>query len=160
MYRRVLSLLLLPCLVLSQSAAIPHTHAAGQPDGHDFRSHVHISQAPTTHQTSHGHHHGPGGHHHDDIDEVESTTPAQIPPLHQPDHDHDTNAIYFTVTDLGGTTRYEVREVVTASCLWSPTNEIPLSNTHSDLGCREFWGHPPPADFQSPLYILHLTLLI
>jgi hypothetical protein len=166
MYRRVLSILLLPGMVLSQSAALAHTHATGQSAGHDLRSHFHISPTHTTPQASyHGHHHhGPGGHHHhhDELDDDESATPTEIMPSHQPEpvSEHDTDAIYHSVTNLGVNTRFEVYEVVTVSCLWSLTDENSFSNDSSDLICKAFWGHPPPSDLQNPLYILHLTLLI
>ena len=37
LYRHVVSLLLLPCLLLPQSALLAHAHGGGQPAGHDQR---------------------------------------------------------------------------------------------------------------------------
>src|SRR5260370_1019302 len=66
MYRRVLCLLLLPCVLLTQSASLGHCHGDTEPAGHDLRPHFHTNLTSSCHG-HHGHHrHGPGGHHHHD----------------------------------------------------------------------------------------------
>ena len=102
MYRRVVTLLLLPGLLLSQAAVFGHTHGDGTHAGHDLRPHVHTSPPPADsthgrhhHHDDHGHHHhGRGGHrHHHDVEVPASDFPP-APPT-EPAPDHDSDAVYL-----------------------------------------------------------------
>src|SRR4051794_15689483 len=90
MGRRVVSLVLLPCLLLTQSAGFGHSHGGGQPPGHDSRPHMHVRVIPAARH--HGHRHSPhdhdGDHYHDRDDEPEAAPPPAAP------FDHDDDAVY------------------------------------------------------------------
>lgn len=163
MYRRVLSLLLVPCALLTQSAALVHAHC-GQAAGHDPRPHIHVKPAATDHEHRHdghhhhhGHSHGPGGHHHhhEDCDDHPDAQPVLPPdaPL-----DHDSDAAYLTVTDLVSG-RLAGFDPAAADCLglyYLPVNSV-VTGVSS---VRPAWVHPPPLVLNCPLYVRHLALLI
>src|SRR4051794_26287399 len=87
MYRRLVSLLLLPC-ALTPSAATAHGHAGGRPAGHDSRPHLHLKREAH----HHGHSHGGGvhHHHHDGLD----PDPAVPPPEATRAAGHDQDAFF------------------------------------------------------------------
>src|SRR2546430_8789890 len=98
MYRRLVSLLFLLCLVLTQTASLSHSHGGNKPPGHDLRPHFHISPRSEhrCHEQGH-HHHGPGGHHHHHHDGEDIAEPDALPrPQLGPLSDHDFDAIYIT----------------------------------------------------------------
>src|SRR5688572_12890353 len=89
MYRRVVALVLLPCLLLTQPACFAHVHGGDQLAGHDLCPHFHANTTPH----SHGHHHGHGGRHHHHEGEHEDQDPVSLP--HDvPSSDHDEDAVY------------------------------------------------------------------
>jgi hypothetical protein len=157
MLRRVVTLLLLPCLLLSQSAAIGHAHGGSLPAGHDLRPHVHASFAVSTHD-AHGHHDGHGCHHHHgeavghDADPV--TAVAQEHPV---PHDHD--AVYLPAESTVAP-RERLQNDFDFSA-WLVTIALVI-------GC-DFYAADPPLQARAsaaeraparPLYIRHLALLI
>jgi hypothetical protein len=156
MYRRVVSLLLVPCLLLTQSAALGHHHGGDQPPGHDLRPHVHTTPAPHDHE----HHHGPGSHDHHDDGEDESETARISPSLPQPLSDHDDDAVYVTVEFVVAGRVQSGQEVERAPWLPPSVNAAPAVRG----GLREWsapWPHAPPWIASAcPLYLLHLALLI
>jgi hypothetical protein len=162
MYRRVLSLLLVPCALLTQSVALVHAHY-GQATGHDPRPHVHVRSTVERehchggHHHHHGHHHGPGGHHHphDDSDTCLDSLPA-LPPGQPVDHDSD--AAYLTVTDLVSG-RLAGFDGVTADCVGFHYPSLIVAVPGVSQG-RPAWVHPPPIVPACPLYVRHLALLI
>src|SRR5829696_9036925 len=103
MYRGLVSLLLLPCLLLSRSAAFGHSHGGGEPAGHNSRPHLHVTSTPNepgSHHHHRGHHHGPDGHHHHHED---GATPDDSLPFqgvqNEPISDHDSDVIYLGEVD-------------------------------------------------------------
>lgn len=163
MLRRVLTLLLLPCLLISQSAALAHSHGGNQPAGHDLRPHVHVSLVAHVHDHQHGHshHHGTHSHHHDWDDEVApADADDQLASLHESAPGHDSDALYVSPDSV--TTARE--RVVTAfdHGVWL----LAVSAFVLDV---EAFAAPPcphprtsadPGSAARPLYIRHLALLI
>lgn len=161
MYRRVVSLLLLPCVLLTQSAAaFGHAHGGGQPGGHHLRPHVHTGPvAPERHD--HTDHHGHGGHHHhhdhgDDAPELTSqpTTPTEPLP------DHDSDAVYIAAVEAVVSGRPVLGDEPGATYSWA----IPCPRPFDVFSAITVTGlssspHPPPC-CSCPLYVRHLTLLI
>src|SRR5262245_36881514 len=84
MYRQVMSLILVPCVLLTQSVAFGHSHGGREPAGHGLRPHFHTKLG------SAGHHHHPG-----DTDAPEPGTPAA-----EPISDHDADAVYLDVVSV------------------------------------------------------------
>ena len=164
MYRRVVSLLLLPCVLLTQSAAVfGHAHGGVQPAGHDLVPHLHTNPVPTGHHHDHngGHHHGNGGHNHDVVDEVAPDAPV-TPPTQSPAPlpEHDSDSIYFHATDAVAVERSELP--VGSSVFWTAFACDLFSEAHVGGSTHLMvCAHPPPRlGHVCPLFIRHLALLI
>jgi hypothetical protein len=157
-FRRIVSLLLLPGLMLSQAAAAGHAHGDHTPADHSARPHVHTLPAAEDRHHAHGHHHGPGGHHHQHDDEDESA-PTVPPPQADPLSDHDTDAV-FVPTDAVVVERAASVEVIPVAVVWvvCDTGE-PIGATLSVFVYPARNGRPPP-DPACPLYVRHLALLM
>lgn len=168
MFRRVVCLLLLPCMLLTQSAAmLGHAHAGLRLPGHDLRPHFHTQPVPAGHDQdrshAHGLHHGPGGHHHHHDDTTYASEPdSQRTPLPELPSDHDFDAVYVTSVDVVVAVRCVLDDGADTSPFWATAAAInfvglwPNPSLHS---AKE--RHPPPPTGSScPLYVLHLTLLI
>ncbi len=163
MYRRVVSLLLLPCLLLTQSVAVGHSHAGPKPAGHDLRPHFHTTPAPAGHGHD-GHRHGPGGHHHPHAPADDSSAPAdETTPPAEPQSDHDSSAVYTASVDLVAHQRSSADTDPTGFVLWAIAWLNPSTTFLSASPPHEVanWTHPPPGSgYSRPLYVRHLTLLI
>lgn len=163
MYRRVLSLLLLPCVLLTQSVAFGHSHVGGQPAGHDLREHIHTNPVVVDSHNAHGHrhHHGPGGHHHHHDDVTDTAEPnAQPKPQPEQPSDHDTDAIFVNATDAVMVERSEAVTQVESLNWWSFSDSAPFAACDAVPPIRSvICAHPPPGQL-CPLYIRHLSLLI
>lgn len=150
MYRRVVSLLLLPWLLLTQSVSMGHWHEEGQPPGHGQRPHFHASSASLCHGDGHHHLH----HYHDD--ELPPVGLDKLPPL----SDHDSDAIYIDAADALVVERSEITEEISSPTWWvvSPTllsgvcESSPVASVDSQAR--------PPDGSGCPLYIRHLALLL
>ncbi|VTU01451.1 unnamed protein product [Gemmataceae bacterium] len=157
MFRRAVSLILLPCLVLTQSALVGHSHGGKEPPGHDHRPHFHAAEPAAPHD-----HHAPGGHHHHDDagnDEPEHATaePTDLKPL--PDHDDD--AVHFAVDMATGSGQNFDDTISVFSWQLLPLN----LSFGGVVGCPDRSPprpHPSPHPVASdcPLYVRHLALLI
>ena len=155
MYRRIVSLILLPGLLLTQSAALGHTHDGADPAGHGLRPHIHTNPTPVRHDHRGHHNHSPGGHHHDSSDVPE-------PSLPEPTRDHDDDAVYLTVEAVVARP-VQADDEGTSTLFWL----LPQLDVASDHGkdLSEYamrWTHSPPrmTSADCPLYIRHLSLLI
>lgn len=160
MYRRVVSLLLLPGLLLSQAAAASHAHGDCTPTDHSVRPHVHTLPAAADRHHAHGHHHGPGGHHHHHDDDDDSTpSPALPPPQTDPLSDHDTDAV-FVSTDAVAIERPTALETTDVAVVWiAPDTGGVVGGPLAVFVCPAGNGRPPP-DPACPLYVRHLALLM
>lgn len=171
MYRRVVSLALLPCLLLSQTAVLGHAHGGGQPAGHDLRPHFHT--APTghghhhddsdghSHHVHHRHHHHDedGGHTHADVDETRSEPAPRSPPT-QPDHDDD--AFFVAAVDATVSPRPQTGDEDTTAAWWVAVGLIPSAAAWDRPQTFSPTRGPPPPDPgpHCPLYVRYLALLI
>lgn len=159
MYRRVVSLLLLPGLLLSQAAAAGHTHGDHTPADHSIRPHVHTAPAVVADRHhARGHHHGPGGHHHyhDEDDEGSFPSPTVPPPQAEPPADHDADALFVPVVTVGVERPASVG-VFVAAVVWVVCEAV--GGTLGVFMCPAGNGRPPP-DPACPLYVRHLALLM
>jgi hypothetical protein len=97
MYRRVVSLLLLPAVLLTQGVGAGHSHDGFQPAGHDQTPHLHLCVF-----SSH-HHHDEAKHRHHDHDAALGG-PNRAESLGQPVplEDHDDDAVYFPTSVVLG----------------------------------------------------------
>jgi hypothetical protein len=164
MFRRVVSLLLLPCVLLTPLAAVlGHAHAGQGLPGHDLRPHVHTRTASHDHghrhQHGHGHTHGTGGQHdhHDDADAPGPRTPTAPSP--EPLSHHDSDAFYVAGVDVVAGGRPVVGPDLDTSSLWmapAPGGNAWACRGSSPPTCR--WH--PPSESSCPLYVRHRTLLI
>lgn len=164
MLRRVVSLLLLPCVLLTQSAVVlGHAHAGQRLPGHDLRPHVHTQAASHDHGHrhlhGHGHSHGTGAHHyHDDEDAPQPRMP--VAPSPEPLSHHDSDALYFVGVDVVAGGRSVVGPDLDTSSLW-----VALAPGGFARSCRDsspqppYCWHPPPKS-SCPLYVRLLALLI
>jgi len=158
MYRCVLSLLVLPGMLLSQSA-VGHGHDSDHPAGHDLRPHVHVQSASTA--NDHGHAHGHDGHHHDH-DDVSLPDPATGFDCRSKPTDHDADAVYFDIAVAAAAKRTSLEDSFAISLCRIANGPMLVADVwrfppeHSII-----WEHPPPSLIvHCPLYVRHLALLI
>jgi len=167
MYRRIVALLLLPCVVLPQSgAAFGHAHGGHEPADHALRPHFH-----TSHDSPHTHHaHTHQAHSHQDGDDhrveyglaaEESDRGDSASPLSE--HEHDSDAIYVHHVDIVVRPRTAACEVIGDLYLLFGLAEPQLSTAllvslgHGAVGP----SHPPPCGgYACPLYLWQRALLI
>ncbi|MCI0458241.1 MAG: hypothetical protein L0Z62_14850 [Gemmataceae bacterium] len=159
MYRRVVCLLLMPCLLLTQAASVGHCHGGFEPAGHELRPHFH-TQPPPVRQD---HHHGHGGHHHhhDDGDEVPEPD-TQPTPQPEPLSDHDSDAVFITSVDVVLNARSAVDDGLTASSLLAAGgSNLFIAFWPDPPNESANWTHSPPSSGCScPLHVRHRALLI
>lgn len=149
MPRRLVSLLLLPCVLLSQSATLGHAHACGLDAGGDPRPHVHTAPA----HDRHGH----GGHHHHDDSDSEPGAPSAR--LADPSPDGGSDAVYLAAFDVVPDSRGVVAGADKSTSYWAALLPSPPALSPAARG----GGTPSPPRLTGgscPLYIRLLTLLI
>lgn len=155
MFRRVVSLLALQCVVLGQMVpvALAHAHEGGQPVGHDSRPHAHLNPP----RPSHGHHeHDRDGRHPDHADaDTDDACPSV--PLPEEPSDHDTDAIYVASADALPDNRSagEERPILFA---WLGLS-VPATVIRTELRAAVNQNRPPPGR-ACPIYVRHLAILI
>ena len=161
MFRRVVSLVLLPCMLLTQSATFTHAHGGSPPAGHDLRPHVHTNTASASHHHGH-HHHGPGSHHHHHDDGDDAPEPDTQPPRPEPFSDHDSDAVYLASVDILVNERVGVDEELMASVrLASGSPDSFVAYWVGPASGWGYWTHPPPPSASSrPIYVRLCALLI
>ena len=161
MVRRVVALLLLPFVLLTQSAPFSHTHGGSQPAGHDLRPHIHLSLDSAGPDDGH-HHHGPGGHHHRHDAGDDCLEPETLPtPRPEPLSDHDSDAFYITGVDALVNDRPATDEDLTTSVYLASVGPDLFAHSWSYPPSESgYWTHPPPATARScPLYVRYRALL-
>ncbi|WP_198000412.1 hypothetical protein [Gimesia alba] len=158
MLRRILSLLLIPFVLLTQSVSFGHSHAGNQPAGHDLRVHFHVSSPEADEQHGHSHAHGTHsheheGHSHTDHDKPDSSQ-VEFP------FDHDSSAIYLNSTDLTSSSRSLLETELLLSFHWNAIEADALACSLS--AATPEWSRqdcaPPGAE--SPLFLRHHAFLI
>lgn len=164
MFRKLLTLLLLPCVLMSQSAVFGHAHGGSEPAGHELRPHLHTSGTSHEHDHSqehadegHHHHHGPGHHAHGQKEQRSDSNSQPVTPA-----EHDSDAVYLQCVDAVVASRVVVELEFPlllggAFDSWNPT-DVPTVPQSVDY-IR--WAHAPPLLGPScPLYLRQLSLLI
>lgn len=157
MYRRVVSNLLLPCVLLTQSVGVlAHSHCGRLPAGRDLRAHIHTNLgAPDS-----GH-----GHDHDDSGSHDGFTPRpQSQPISRPisNRGHDSDAIYIDRVDVVRGERSLLDDAFALYLLWdaagffSPTTMLAQTSLEGVTWSRA----PAPPGYDCPIYLWQLTLLI
>lgn len=155
MFRRVVSLLALQCVLLGQMVqpALLHAHDGDRPVGHDSRPHAHTY--PPRSAPLHEHKHGSSGHHHDADAETES-----LPSLPRPEQpsDHDSDAVYVTSADAVPGSRTVGDLKLSISLCWFG---VPVLGTviRSEPRPVATQNRPPPGR-DCPIYVRHLAILI
>ena len=150
---KILSALLIPCVLLTQSAiAFGHSHGGDEPAGHGERAHLHFDWfgSDSGHECKHHHkghsHHGHGGRH-------ASSAESQSP--------HDSDAVYFPDVDWGTSPQISIVNGLSLSLMCvaftgtTPSVEIGIPARPAILG-----AHGPPYGFDCPSYLSHLALLL
>jgi hypothetical protein len=172
MLRSIASLLLLPCVLLSQSAALcVHSHGGREPAGHDLRPHFHTNPVSAAHSHGH-HHHGSDGHHHHHGSDGhhpheggDGPVEPDTRPIPQPDplseHDHDSDAVYVACVDVILSGRSSLGEAA-VSLLWVASGLCLPGGLCPDRPQEALsWMHaPPPRGYACPLYLWQRALLI
>ncbi|MFL5329530.1 MAG: hypothetical protein ACJ8C4_11500 [Gemmataceae bacterium] len=148
MVRRLLTLILMPCLLLTQSAAMGFCCSEGEQSGQLRRPHIHTNCLFVWHD--HHHHLNCCHHHNDDFDDEEPTSNA-------PDHDDD--AVYVTAETLAAPRSSAEILTIDVSSALIPTDIV--CSSQLDLQRATRWW-PPPLDQSCccPIYLQHLSLLI
>jgi hypothetical protein len=163
MFRRVVSLLLLPYALLPLATAFGHTHGAVCPKGHDSRPHFHFNSEATKPESDfhhHGHRHGPGGRHHHDADAVPpADQPGQSPEFSEPSADHDSDAVYLNGSDVIARGRVETQAAFESSAMCRFVVVSNSAGKHAARHTLAAFGLPPP-HLACPIYVRHLALLI
>lgn len=169
MLQSVVTLLLIPCLLLNQSATFAHSHGDYTVEGHGARAHIHIAGKSSTadHDDKHDHHghshHGHShGHSHSDDHEGEPKPPTKERKNEScsTPFQHDADCVYVVDVVAAGLDRTTVKVFQFDSL----PSFVSTRWNSPDLQLRnhEKWSDwPPPLLFgDCPLYLRNLSLLI
>lgn len=160
MFRRIISLLLLPGVMLTQSAAaLSHNHGDEEPPGHGLRPHIHAHCGSIHHDRVH--------HRHDAEDaDAKRVAAENYCRLGDPDplskQQHDSDATYVTHLDSVVPQRTTTSDVLAASLLdvfAGPQVFTTVPDGPSPQAIDPTHRAPPPG-YDCPLYIWQLVLLI
>lgn len=160
MKRKWLVLLLMPGVLLTQSAALGHRHASCQPSRHDSRPHVHTRQETTKHGHTH-HHHGSSHHHHHDEDGNHVSGDTAPDGNDTPPRGHDDDAVYlatYVLSCVRETSDQEVQFVLDSFLALAGCLPIPLPWADQP----ESKVRPPPGFHlpRTPLSVTSIVLMI
>jgi hypothetical protein len=170
MLRRVITFLLLPCLLLAQSASLGHAHGNGAPAGHEARPHLHLAIAGQhQHTDGHRHHHGKDGHHHhgtsnhNDVAVEEtgaSPTTTVMAGVSEHESSHDDDALFTSPFDAAAC-RVNV-QYAASDTIWIATPAFVPTGAYEPGREDALLGQTPPRPFPvyRKLYIQHLAILI
>ncbi len=158
MFRKTVSLILIPFVMLTQSVSFGHEHAGKQPAGHHLRAHFHLnsSEADTEHEHvhSHGDHcHAHGDHAHSE-QEQEPSSQLESP------FEHDSSAIYLNSADLTSGARSSINLDVNDLLLWSLTGADSVTEVVPAYGPALREPDCAPPDPAAPLFLRHHAFLI
>lgn len=167
MSRRVVSVVILPCLLLTQSAALlGNAHASLLLPGHDVRPHLHLITPSGSHRdhhhSGHEHHHAghSAGHHHKHKHvEVAESQPVSDKPEQPADHQH--GLIFVDAQDVVINGRFEISAGSTLSLdVVAGNDHFCLDRLQSQIQVFANYWHPPPSGLCCPIYLFQLSLLI
>ena len=159
MQRKWLALLLMPGVLLTQSAALGHRHASGQSSHRDSRPHLHTRPKAAKHE--HPHHHGsPHHHHHDEQGNHVAEEPAPADEgTPSPRHDDDALYVSSDVLSCGRpTSDNEVQFLFDSLFTISgcPSVQLPLADQPESRVRPPPFFHPPgtPPHLKSTVLII------
>lgn len=158
MYRRIVSLILIPFLLLTQAVTTGHSHAGNEPAGHGSRAHIHLHSPETDEQNQHRHSHGSHCHEHKNHSDSDHEKPAsdQMESL----FDHDSSAVYLNSTDLSTGSQSNIKMDMVLLFQWNETGTDRYLNKLKRSGLAWFVQDCAPPDPDSPLFIRHHAILI
>jgi hypothetical protein len=161
MRRRVVSILLVPCVLLTQAGAVfGHSHGGYEPTGHDFRPHLHTNRSATGHEHSHNHHDQDGRHHeHDDADAPAEPDSQGVPVSEE---NHDSDAVYINGVNVALAPRSASGEKLAGSplfadCVLHVAPRFCVQPAQQVFRCALA---PPLCGFACPIYVWQGALLI
>jgi hypothetical protein len=174
MLQGVITLLLIPCLLLNQTAAFAHSHGDFSGEGHGARAHIHLGGTGSMagHGEKHDHHgHSHHGHSHGEQNQGDA---------HADDHEsepytatnelsnescsapfqHDADCVYLVEVVAMGLDRTTPKILQFDSLI--PFDSPLWNNPDRQLRIDEKWSDwPPPLLLgDCPLYLRNLSLLI
>ncbi|QGQ24803.1 hypothetical protein F1728_19865 [Gimesia benthica] len=158
MFRKTVSLILIPFVMLTQSVAFGHAHADNQPAGHDLRVHIHLNSSEA--DAEHGHVHSHGNHCHAHGDHAHSEQEQEPSSQLDSPFDHDSSAIYLNSTDLTSGARSNINLDVNDLLLRSLTRADSVSEVVSAYGPALREPDCAPPDTAAPLFLRHHAILI
>lgn len=166
MYRNLVSLMLIPFVLLTQSVTCGHSHAGNQPVEHGLRAHIHLDlsaddeQPAEDKQQGHGHSHGTHSHTHAKHADTHHDHDQPATPGVETPFDHDSSAVYLNSADLTSGSRSTLKADLLLSCYW---NVIEAETLPCPLfGLLTEWRRhdcAPPGP-ESPLFLRHHAFLI
>jgi hypothetical protein len=137
MFRKVVSIYLMVCLLLTQSAVVGHSHSGNIHSAHDSRPHFHLCLAQHDH-------HDHASHQHDD----------------QPNDHHDSDAIYVNGIEFVGSQRLK-SDVADDGIQWLVAEfSCPMTIGFSPAAFLDSKQLPLPFDSRKSLYVRHCALLL
>lgn len=162
MTRCVLSLLLIPLVLASQSLCIPHTHLGMlvvEPEGHWLQPHFHVHRHRENNLAKHSHRHFSHGHthhHHSTNSTTRRVVPAGFLP-NQP-HQHDDDAVYLAASLLVSLNRELWQKL--GKTFW--LDALPAHHDAARIWRaaleRSSWSLPPPSEWVCARSPRNLTL--
>ncbi len=156
MTRRIVSLLLMPMLLVSQGLCFGHSHqgdSVTEQEGHDARPHFHL------HGCGHQHH---GDHDHDDAKHQSEAhqrhDKVEILTGYLPVAPHDDDAVYVAATVMLPTIRSVAADAVGKFWLETPFAKVVASDVVVSHLSGILSSLPPPIVSACPLYLRTLSL--
>ncbi|MCA9019072.1 MAG: hypothetical protein KDA74_02950 [Planctomycetaceae bacterium] len=158
MSRKIVSLVMIPFVLLTQSVTWGHSHAGNQPAGHELRAHIHLEFSAEEEQHGHVHSHGTHSHSHAEHSATDHEQPV-LPEVGFP-FDHDSSAVYLNCADLSAGSRSTLKTELLLCFHWYVIQAD--AQVCSLIGAAPEWGRhdcAPPGP-ESPLFLRHHAFLI
>ncbi|WP_278471249.1 hypothetical protein [Gimesia maris] len=158
MSRKIVSLVMIPFVLLTQSVTGGHSHAGNQPAGHELRAHIHLEFSAEEAQHGHVHSHGTHSHSHATDTATDHDLPV-VPEVEFP-FDHDSSAVYLNCADLSSGSRSTLKTELLLCFHWD--------KIQADTQVCSFWNATPewgrhdcaPSGPEFPLFLRHHAFLI
>lgn len=158
MIRKIVSLILVPFVLLTQSVTFGHSHTGNQPVGHGLRNHIHVNLTAANEEHEHAHPHGTHSHNHqnDSYSDRDKPVSDQMESL----FDHDSSAVFLNSTDLTSGSRSNIYLEIMVLCQWNLPGTDLSADTLATSGPQWHLHGCAPPDPDSSLFIRHHAILI